>query len=126
MKHSTGTPTKTEARRMDTIKELGECMCCKQRGMIGHYIEVHHLLSGNKRRGHLYTVGLCPWHHRGVPMYGYKKADMICIYGHSLAHGSKPFRRMFGSDDYLLWMQNEMLDADLCPDVESCSVGAVP
>ena len=111
---------------MDTIKELGMCVCCKQLGMISHYVEVHHLLSGNKRRGHLYTVGLCQWHHRGVLYDGIRKQDMITKYGFSLADGSKPFRRMFGSDDYLLWLQNEMLDAELCPDVESCPVGAVP
>lgn len=125
MKHSTGTPTKAEAKRMDTIKEMAICMCCRQRKLLASYVEVHHLLSGGKRMGHMFTVGLCVWHHRAVPMYGYKRAQMREIYGDSLAEGSKIFRAQFGSDMDLLAMQNELLDESLCAPVESSSVGAV-
>lgn len=32
------------------------------------------------------------------------------VYGPSLAEGSKPFRHEFGSDEFLLEMQNRILD----------------
>lgn len=125
MKHSTGKPTKKESKRMDAIKDASICVCCKQRRLMSCYVEVHHLLSGNKRMGHMFTIGLCPWHHRGVPMYGYKRRQMQEIYGDSLAHGSKPFHELFGSDMDLLEMQNGMLDESLCKSVKSSLVGAV-
>lgn len=114
MKHSTGTPTKIEAKRMDTIKDIAICMCCQQRKLLASAVEVHHLLSGNKRMGHMFTVGLCVWHHRGIPMYGYTRRQMREIYGDSLAEGSKIFRAQFGSDMDLLAIQDEMLDPALC------------
>lgn len=128
MKHSTGTPTKDEAMRMDYIKTASICMCCRQLKphpdlIMPYAVEVHHLLKGNKRMGHRFTVGLCVWHHRGIPMYGKSRRQMIEIYGHSLADGSKPFRAQFGSDEDLLAMQDnlfwegyEILDADASGD----------
>lgn len=35
-------------------------------------------------------------------------------YGHSLADGSKPFRKQFGSDAELLAYQDAMLDSSMC------------
>lgn len=111
MKHSTGTPTKAEKARMDAMKLECQCVACYQRGIIksGH-IEIHHLLSGNKRIGHMATVSLCPWHHRGVIFgYGMTTAKYKELLGPSLAHGSKPFRAKFGSDMELLALQNALL-----------------
>lgn len=114
MKHSTGKPTKAEQARFDKMKEAGICMCCYQIGIKGEqYIEIHHLLSGNKRIGHMATVSLCPWHHRGSLVAGDNVADILIglvSRGPSLAHGSKPFHAEFGSDSELLALQNEMLN----------------
>lgn len=107
MKHSTGKPTKAEAARMDAIKELGRCVACRNHAW--QYVEVHHLLSGGRRRGHMYTVGLCPWHHRGVLNEGESQKVIADSIGPSLAHGSKPFRAWFGTDDQLLDDMNEAL-----------------
>jgi len=110
MRHSTGTPTKAEAARMDAIKEAGICLACYQHGYKQPaHVEIHHLLSGNKRRGHGFTVGLCVWHHRGLPPCGWDSAQAEYELGPSLARGSKPFRAMFGTDDELLSIQNEMI-----------------
>ena len=119
MKHSTGTPTKIEAKRKDAIKDIAVCVCCRLRSRIVHlsphgYVDVHHLLKGNKRIGHMHTIGLCVWHHRGHTLDGYNRIQMQALYGHSLAHGSKPFREQFGSDEDLLALQDEMLDPALC------------
>jgi hypothetical protein len=72
--------------------------------------EAHHLLSGGRRRGHLFTVGLCRWHHQAVPpREGMSEASAMAMYGPSVATGSKPFHLMYGSDDKLLEFQNALL-----------------
>ena len=108
MKHSTGTPTKAEQARFDRMKEMGQCVACYQIGIHGRGpIEIHHLLCGNKRIGHLATVSLCSYHHRSV--IDMPKAAAEEIFGPSLANGSKPFRAKFGSDAELLALQNALL-----------------
>ena len=112
MKHSTGKPTKTEQDRFYNMKLGVQCVACYQLGIRkSGYIEIHHLLSGNKRIGHMATISLCPYHHRGV-VYGdeLSMSDAKKLFGPSLAHGSKPFHAEFGSDAELLAMQNEFLE----------------
>lgn len=113
MRHSTGKPTKDEQARFDRMKEMGVCVACKLRGTQPEYpqhIEIHHLLSGNRRIGHMATVSLCCWHHRGVPPWGWGDKEADDYLGPSLAKGSKPFRREFGTDTELLTIQNELLN----------------
>ena len=101
MKHSTKPPTKLEAARMRRLKEL-PCVACESTWILQKSpTEIHHLLSGNKRKGHMFTIPLCGWHHRGIA-----EGD-----GPSLAHGSKPFHAAFGSDSDLLDATNRMLNA---------------
>ena len=108
MKHSTGTPTKAEKARMDKLKEMGQCVACYQIGIHGRgYIQIHHLLSGNRRIGHMASVSLCEWHHLGRSEMGRAEAERVL--GPSLANGSKPFRAKFGSDMELLALQNALL-----------------
>lgn len=115
MRHSTNTPTKAEAARMSAIKELGVCVACHQLGLTGsQYVDIHHLISGNKRRGHMFTVGACPWHHRGHPLQGHSANETRKLLGPSLEHGSKPFRAKFGTDDELLELQNRLLNEHDC------------
>jgi Recombination enhancement, RecA-dependent nuclease len=105
-------PTKAEKERMHEIKTNGECMACEQELFTRRScqpIEVHHLLDGGRRRGHRYTIGLCCWHHRGVPLDGYSKSETQSLCGPSLAEGSKLFHSFFGSDDVLLAMQDGWL-----------------
>jgi hypothetical protein len=103
--------TKAEQARFDAIKS-GGCMACIQRGidMAGQgLVEVHHLLSGGRRIGHMATVGLCCWHHRASLFLGHDHKAMRDHYGPSLAEGSKPFHSEFGGDALLLDMQNQLL-----------------
>lgn len=98
------------------MKQIG-CVAC----WLGGYwakaarfqTEIHHLLSGGRRRGHQYTIALCVWHHRSDPDYGMTKTQMAAKYGPSLAGGSKPFHETFGSDAEMLEAQNAMLDAPI-------------
>ncbi|MGC1550513.1 MAG: Ref family recombination enhancement nuclease [Rhodanobacter sp.] len=113
---STGKPTKAQSARIDAIKRLG-CVACminrvlwiKTCGFAG--ADAHHLLSGGRRRGHGFTIGLCPWHHRAIPpMDGMGEAVAIDTYGPSVATGSKQFAATYGTDDELLEFQNALLD----------------
>ena len=57
-------PTKEESAWMDSISRLG-CIVCLLQGHPGTPAEVHHMLSGGRRIGHLWTLPLCcPGHHR--------------------------------------------------------------
>lgn len=113
MKHSTGKPTKAEAARMARLKEM-PCLCCSQQKVPQPSpTEIHHLLSGNKRRGHLFTIPLCGWHHRGLlpsdEMFLIDDFARKCI-GESLAWSPTKFRAHFGTDDELLARTNTLLE----------------
>lgn len=56
------TPTIAEATWMSQIQRLG-CVACRKDGRYSE-AEIHHIVSGNKRMGHLFTLPLCPNHHR--------------------------------------------------------------
>jgi hypothetical protein len=112
---STGKPTKAQAERIDRLKR-GECVSCwlnRQSGRpTAHFggCDAHHVLSGGIRRGHHATLACCPWHHRGVKPYDQMTdAQATDLFGPSLAHGSKPFHALYGSDDELLALQEQLL-----------------
>lgn len=54
----------TEAAWMAQVAAYG-CIVCRQQHGIQVPAEVHHILSGGRRMGHLFSIGLCPAHHRG-------------------------------------------------------------
>lgn len=112
---STGKPTDEQAWRLVTVKKLS-CICCmlnREKGRPTAYFgacDAHHLLSGGRRRGHDFTIGLCKWHHQADPPYaGMGERKAIETFGPSVATGSKPFHVMYGRDDELLEFQNELL-----------------
>lgn len=116
---STTSPTRAEQQRFRDLRDIG-CICCylnRQRGMPTAYfgIDVHHTLSGGRRRGHGKTLGCCPWHHRAVVPYEVMgQAVATAMFGPSLANGSKPFHAFYGSDDDLLELQDRLL-AEVAP-----------
>ena len=63
--NSTGKATKAQQARFERIKEIG-CICCLKTLYVYEPPEIHHITDCGRRRGHDYTIGLCPWHHRGV------------------------------------------------------------
>lgn len=108
-------PTKVEADRIAAIKE-GPCIACWLNDTITLGCDAHHLLSGGIRRGHRFTIALCQWHHRGMPMHDLSHRDMRASFGPALSEGSKPFRHEFGTDELLLRVQDELLK-ERSPDV---------
>ena len=95
---------KADVARFQKLQALG-CVACDQRGVYS-VAEIHHMKSGNRRRGHQFTVPLCPAHHRGVD-------HDLDWHGPSLALSPREFHRVFGSDEYLLARTEMMLKGQL-------------
>lgn len=97
------TPTKRFQRFADIV-QVG-CICCRRFGLFAD-VDIHHLNAnghaGQKRRGDEFTIGLCPWHHRGI------LPPMIPV-GPSLAKEPRRFREFFGSDAELLMEENRLI-----------------
>jgi len=66
VKHSTGNRTKAEAARRERMIALGCVACRVQFGVVDQPAEEHHIVVGNRRLGHGYSLPLCAGHHRGV------------------------------------------------------------
>ncbi len=111
--HSTGNPTIAEQKRMDAITDIG-CIVAHSLGLGYVPCEVHHLTvggkHGQKRRGHEFTVGLNPWSHRGEPFGNWNAVQCEAMFGPSYARQPRRFRQEIGNDDYLLDLQNTLLE----------------
>ena len=67
-------------------------------------VELHHITKGGKRLGHLYTIPLSAYYHRGVVPYpAMSKEKAMELYGASLAHGSKRFFESHDLTELELW-----------------------
>lgn len=113
MKHSTGKPNKREAEYIERCK-TGPCVACwvNSPGRIswdGGCNDFHHMKSGNIRRGHMFGIGLCRWHHMGHPFETWPMGLMRESFGPSLMDGSRLFHLTYGSDDDLLKLQRELI-----------------
>lgn len=101
------TPTKADRKRFDAFRRIG-CIACRTEGLPITPADVHHLLSGGRRRGHRYTIPLCAWHHRAVTFNG-EREDMTLTAGPSLANGSRAFHARYGSDAELLAYTDDLI-----------------
>jgi hypothetical protein len=92
-------PTDAEQARMDLLREFG-CVACHLDGKDEDHryagiCDVHHFTRNNKRRGHDWTIGLCPSHHVGHVMSWHKTR--------------RAFREKYGEDAALLAVANEQI-----------------
>lgn len=124
------TPLEREDR-YNRLRAVG-CLCCllnERCGLqatplaplwdrLGNRIEIHHLneggVHGGKRLGDAFTVPICTWHHRGIIPVRRDGArlsqdEATALYGPSWAHGSKPFRLVYTTDEELLAMANALM-----------------
>ncbi len=110
---STSNPTVGQQQRMDAIRDIG-CVVAYSLGLGFVPCEIHHLTvggkHGQKRRGHDFTVGLNPWSHRGEAFGGISPARCEELFGPSYAKQPRRFRSEIGQDDYLLDLQNTLLE----------------
>lgn len=92
---------KVEKQWMDAIVRLG-CICCRLTGKGVSPAEVHHLLSGGRRMGHLWSIPLCFLHHRS----GRDDARVV-----SRDQNQKRFEARYGSERFLLVKTRELVKA---------------
>lgn len=105
---STTKPTREESAWLIAVKE-GPCLACLIfTGQQYRGCDAHHLLSGGRRIGHLATIGLCEWHHRGVSLACNPPVTRKHL-GPSLMDGSRLFRAAYGTDAELLSLQKQVL-----------------
>lgn len=109
--------TYDEQSRMDSMRHLG-CIACRSVGITNReYLELHHILIGNKRVSHLHTLFLCAGHHQGH-WSEKQKRSLDPRYKVAIASGRKPFLLAFGSEREL-WEQLQASIGQACPWPES-------
>lgn len=84
--------TNKEKAWINAILELGCIVCLLFRG-VRTPAEAHHLLSGGRRLGHLFTIPLCFLHHRS----GRNDEEVV-----SRDHNAKRFEARYGKESWLL------------------------
>jgi len=94
-------PTKAEKQWMNAITQLG-CICCHLTGKGQTPAEPHHMLSGGRRLGHLFTIPLCPTHHRS----GRNDKEVV-----SRDQNQRRFEARYGTEKSLLEKTRQMVNA---------------
>jgi hypothetical protein len=98
--------TKAEQERIARMLSLGCCACAQEMLTYDDWPladpECQHIIEGNKRLGHLYTIGLCAGHHRGEwskEQRAFILALRLALLSTpvSLSAGSKPFTARYGT-----------------------------
>ena len=109
------TRTKSEQARFDNMKDLG-CIACILDGRLepfgfGYAPDIHHMLSGGHRIGHMATVPLCQWHHTGVGnCVTWSNTEFYGFIGPSWHQHRRAFRERYGSDAELIETVNKYLE----------------
>lgn len=115
MKHSTKTPTKAEDARLKAVRAMPCLACEKEHVQQPLPTEAHHLVDKGTRAlsgGHMATIPLCSWHHRGEPLEYMQKREMHVIYGPSLELHKREFKACYGTERELLAETDERLKQD--------------
>jgi len=86
---------------MGKVAGMG-CVACRLRLGVHEPTTVHHITSGGRRLGNMFTIPLCPWHHQGYCRRGLTSTKMAAIFGPSLAKSKTDFEREFGTELELL------------------------
>jgi hypothetical protein len=90
---------KAERDWMDKICALG-CIICRLFHNIFSPAEPHHMLSGGRKLGHLFTIPLCPLHHRS----GRNDAEVV-----SRDQNQRRFEKRYGKESDLLEKTRELV-----------------
>jgi hypothetical protein len=126
VQHSTGAMTKAEKDRITRILGLG-CVACAHLGIPnGRHIQVHHLIQGNRRLGHTFTIPLCEQHHTGYnwqELWGIIPNEMQV----SLADGRKAWVKCYPTEKELwervqdrLHLAKEWPESKVLPRMKGC------
>lgn len=120
VRHSTKRPTKAEQDRLDAVHAL-PCLACAQLIEARKILfqcgktEAHHLVDKGTRKhsgGHMATIPLGEWHHRGKLIAGMSSLLMTELYGPSLALNKRAFAERFGGERILLVETDALIAAN--------------
>lgn len=92
--------TKAEKAYQDAVRRLGCIVCWLFHGVFTP-CEIHHMLSGGRRMGERYVLGLCYWHHRSG------RNDAECV---SRDHNQRRFEARYMPEAELLKVQDEKVE----------------
>lgn len=124
MKHSTTRPTAAEQARLDALHEM-PCLACVKEAEFSRKrgetpleqpfpTECHHIVDRGYRKhsgGHMASIPLEAWHHRGICLDYLTAREMTKLYGPSLALHKKSFIAQYGDERSLLEQINSQLQA---------------
>jgi hypothetical protein len=88
-----------EAKFQDQVRQLG-CIICRLFHGVFSYCEIHHMLSGGRRMGEMFVLGLCPTHHRS----GRNDEEVV-----SRDQNRRRFEKRYGSEESLLARTRELV-----------------
>jgi Recombination enhancement, RecA-dependent nuclease len=92
--------TAAEKARNNTLRQLHCILCTLSGDFRKRPLEIHHIVRGNKRLGHWYTLQLCVGHHQG------KWTDQAIRVG--IKSGRRAFREQYGYDELELWQRQQI------------------
>lgn len=104
--------TQAEQDRLDAIHAMPCIACQLDNQQQPNRTEAHHLVDKGYRKhsgGHMATIPLCSWHHRGEPAFDVNASEMACAFGPSKAREGKKFTARYGTDRELLAKVDERL-----------------
>jgi Recombination enhancement, RecA-dependent nuclease len=110
MKNNAPRATKREKERIDMILALTCVFCTLSGDFRKRKLENHHIVRGNKRLGHWYTLQVCVGHHRG------EWTDQPIRVG--ISSGRHALKEAYGYDELELWQRQQValrLDDTLPP-----------
>lgn len=94
--------TAAERKRMRKLVEIG-CIVCRMQSRGYVPPAIHHIVSGGKRLGEIYTIPLCdPGHHQNAP----KESGEV-----SRHPGKAAFEKRYGLEAELLEITNKYIEA---------------
>ncbi len=86
---------------MDAVVRIACCVCVRT-GRGETPCQVHHMLSGGRRMGHLFTIGLCYLHHES----GRNDEEVV-----SRDHNQRRFEARYGSERMLWqWTKQQIVE----------------
>ena len=113
MKTSLHSPTKSQQKLHNDLREMGCCVCRFITKPEVDELEtpaIHHITEGGKRLGHWHVIPLCKIHHQ------YGVDGHPSIHSHMGKNGGKSeFKKTYGVDEYDLMERCEAyLDIPYC------------
>ena len=92
--------TKAEREFQASVRAFG-CVACLIKLGERSVAEIHHMLSGSRRRGEMFVLPLCPSHHRGGFDGRKTERNPLCIV--SRDHSQSRFEQYMGmTEDEML------------------------